>query len=291
MQPLTQINSLVLCKLSSTAPSTSVLHKSATAQLARSNGATKKAARVHATLVERRGSAVGKAAALVQTTQKAIRKLALPCPSIEGASYVQARHVDDVQRIVDDASAKLADIRRDIVAEWPTLVASAAAALGDLANTVEWPQAADFAGRFTLSIIWLGQPAPVSGTVLEAVSSETAARVRASSEAAVQRDLLEAHGAPVRDLIGELAETVDQVRNGLRLRSERFDRIRAAADEIASKNWLQLPELDTLVESLRQSVVGIDDAAALSKTQRLDAADAVEAARRKAADTLASLGL
>jgi hypothetical protein len=285
------INSLVLCKLSSTSASGAVLHKNATAQLARSSGADKRAARVYATLVERRRTAVGKAAALVQTCQKAIRKLALPCPTIEGASYVQARHVDDVQRIVDDAAAQLTSIRRDIVEEWPQLVSSAAAALGDLARTVEWPTATEFAGRFTISLVWLGQPAPVSGTVLEAVSTETAARVRASSEAAVRRDLLEAHGHPVRELIGSLVETVEQIRHGKRLRSERLDGIRQWADEIASKNWLALPELDSLVESLRGSVDGLHDAAALTRTERLGVADAVEQARLKAAETLASLGL
>ncbi len=291
MQPLTQINSLVLCKLSSTSPTTSRRHAKATAALQRQTGANKKSARVNTTLVERRGTPVGRAAALVQDTQRKIRALALQCYLIKGASYVQAKDVDVIQHIVDDAIAKLADIRKDIVAEWPSLVADAAASLGDLAEGTEWPTAEEFAGQFTLSLTWLGQPAPVSGTVLEAVSSETAARVRASSENSARKALLEAHGAPVRDLIGELAETVHQIQNGERLRSERFDRIRAAADEIASKNWLQLPELDTLVDSLRQSVVGIDDAAALSKTQRLDAADSVEAARRKAAETLASLGL
>jgi hypothetical protein len=291
MQPLTQINSLVLCKLSSTAPSTSVLHKQATVKLAATNGATKKAARVHATLVERRGTAVGRAAALVQDTQRKIRKLALPCPSIDGASYVQARHVDSIQQIADDATAKLRAIRQDIVAEWPQLKAAAAADLGTLASGVEWPTAEEFAARFTVSLTWLGQPAPISGTALEAVTSETAARVRASSEAAVKRDLLEAHGAPVRELIAELAKTVDQIQHGQRLRSERFDRIRTAADEIASKNWLALPELDKLVESLRQSVDGVTDAASLTSGDRARAAANIEQARRQAANTLADLGL
>ena len=291
MQALTQINSLVLCKLSSTAPSTSVLHKQATAKLAASNAAATKAARVHATLAERRGTAIGKAAALVQDTQRRIRKLALPCPSIEGASYVQARHVDNVQQIVDDATAALVDIRRDIVAEWPQLVESAAANLGDLAAGVEWPDPVEFAARFTLSLTWLGQPAPIAGTALEAVTAETAARVRASSEAAVRRDLLEAHGHPVRALVKELAETVDQIQHGQRLRSERFDRIRSAADDLAAKNWLQLPELDALVETLRQSVADVTDAASLTDGDRARTAAAVADARAHAADVLAGLGL
>jgi hypothetical protein len=291
MQNLTQINSLVLVKLSSTAPSTSVLHKGATAKLVNANGTKKKAARVHATIVERKGSAVGRAAALVNTTQAAIRKHALPCPTIEGASYVQAKDVDAVQQIFDDAVAKLVTIRQDIVAEWPSLVAAARLDLGQLAYEVEWPTAEEFAARFTLSLTWLGQPAPIAGTLLESVTAETAARVRASSEQAVRNDLLAAHGHPVRELVATLAESVDQVRNGLRIRQERFDKIRTAADDIAAKNWLALPELDKLVESLRESVEGVTDASSLTKGQRADAADKIAEAHRKAEQTLADLGL
>lgn len=287
---LTTINSLVLCKLSSTAPSTSVLHKGASAKLVNTAGATKKSARVHATIVERRGTAVGRAAALVNQTQAAIRKFALPCPSIEGASYVQARDVDAVQQAFDDAIAKLTDIRKDIVAEWPSLISAARLQLGQLAFDVEWPTAEEFAARFTMSLTWLGKPAPVTG-VLEAVTAETAARVRASSEQAVRRDLLEAHGHPIRELITTLAESVEQVRNGQRLRQERFDRIRNAASDIAAKNWLALPELDKLVESLRESVAEIGDASSLTKGQRGEAADKISVAHRKAEETLASLGL
>lgn len=291
MQPLTQINSLVLCKFSTTSGSTSRKHAKATADLQRRSKADKKSVTVTATLAERKGTPIGKAAALVQDTQRKIRHYALPCRMIEGASYVQARDVDTVQQIFDTAAAKLVTIRRDIVAEWSKLIAAAAADLGALVDGVEWPAAEDFANRFTLSLTWLGQPAPISGTAFETVTAETAARVRASSEAAARADLLAAHGAPVQALLAELAKTVDQIQHGQRLRTERFDRIRAAADEIASKNWLKLPELDALVNTLRQSVEGVTDAASLSSGERTRAAAAVEDARRHAADVLAGLGL
>lgn len=288
---LNTINSIVLAKLSSTAPSTSVTHKAASRRLAHQSGAASSAARVRATLVDRRGSAVGKASALVASTQAAIRKLALPCPSIEGASYVQARDVARIQVIFDDSTAKLLSIRRDIVAEWPSLIAAARNNLGDLAAEIDWPEAEDFADRFTVSLQWLGTPAPIAGTVLAGVSSEVAARVRASSERAISDDLLAAHGAPVRELIAALAESVGQVRNGQRIRQERFDNIRAAADDIAAKNWLALPELDNLVAALRESVERVTDAASLTSAERSVAADRIAAAQRVAESTLAGLGL
>jgi hypothetical protein len=291
MQPLTQINSLVLCKLSSSSGTTSRKHAKATGELEKQSKAEKNAITVTAKLAERRGTSIGRAAALVQDTQRKIRKLALPCTMIEGASYVQAKDVDAVQQIADDATAKLAAIRRDIIADWPQLTAAAATKLGTLTNGLEWPTAEDIASRFTISLTWLGTPAPIAGTAFETVTCETAARVRASSEAAARADLLAGHGAPVRSLIAELAETVKQIQHGKRLRSERFENIRKAADEIAGKNWLELPELDKLVESLRQSVDGVTDAASLTSGDRARAAANIEQARRQAANTLADLGL
>ena len=296
-QNLSVINSLVLVKFGSTAPSTSVLHKGATANVCNSNGAKKKTARVRVTTIERSGTSIGKAASLVNTISQAIRKVALPCPTIEGASYVQAKDVDHVQRIFDDGLAKLADIRRDICSEWPALVSEARMALGSLAYEVEWPTGSDFASRFDISLTWMGQPAAITGTILEGVSNEVAARVRASSEASVKAALLEAHGSPIRDLLTELigtpsvTGTIDQLSTGKRIRRERFDNIREHAARIKSLNWLEIPELDALVTALESSVDGIDGDSELSKSTLDEAVSKIKAAKTTAENTLAALGI
>lgn len=293
----TIINSLVLVKFSSTAPSTSVLHKGATANVCATNGAQKKTARVRVTTIERRGTSIGKAAALVNQLSLAIRKVALPCPTIEGASYLQARDVDHVQRIFDDGIAKLADIRREICAEWPELVSAARISLGALAYEIEWPTASDFASRFDISLTWMGQPAAITGTVLEGVSNEVAARVRASSEASVKASLMEAHGTPIRDLLTELIGTpavmgtIEQLSNGKRIRRERFDNIREHAARIRQLNWLELPELDTLVAALESSVDGIDGDCELTKSTMDATVSKIKAAKVTAENTLAALGI
>jgi hypothetical protein len=294
---LSVINSLVLVKFGSTAPSTSVLHKGATANVCNTNGAKKKTARVRVTTIERSGTSIGKAASLVNTISQAIRKVALPCPTIEGASYVQAKDVDHVQRIFDDGLAKLADIRRDICSEWPALVSEARMALGSLAYEVEWPTGSDFASRFDISLTWMGQPAAITGTILEGVSNEVAARVRASSEASVKAALLEAHGSPIRDLLTELigtpsvTGTIDQLSTGKRIRRERFDNIREHAARIRELNWLELPELDALVTALESSVDGIDGDSELSKSTLDEAVGKIKAAKTAAENTLAALGI
>ena len=291
------INSLVLVKFSSTAPSTSVLHKGATANVCATNGAQKKTARVRVTTIERRGTSIGKAAALVNQLSLAIRKVALPCPTIEGASYLQARDVDHVQRIFDDGIAKLSDIRREICGEWPELVSAARISLGALAYEIEWPTGSDFASRFDISLTWMGQPAAITGTVLEGVSNEVAARVRASSEASVKASLMEAHGTPIRDLLTELIGTpavmgtIEQLSTGKRIRRERFDNIREHAARIKSLNWLELPELDTLVAALESSVHGIDGDCELTKSTMDATVSKIKAAKTVAENTLAALGI
>jgi hypothetical protein len=293
----TIINSLVLVKFSSTAPSTSVLHKGATANVCATNGAQKKTARVRVTTIERRGTSIGKAAALVNQLSLAIRKVALPCPTIEGASYLQARDVDHVQRIFDDGIAKLSDIRREICGEWPELVSAARISLGALAYEIEWPTGSDFASRFDISLTWMGQPAAITGTVLEGVSNEVAARVRASSEASVKASLMEAHGTPIRDLLTELIGTpavmgtIEQLSTGKRIRRERFDNIREHAARIKSLNWLELPELDTLVAALESSVHGIDGDCELTKSTMDATVSKIKAAKTVAENTLAALGI
>ena len=293
----TIINSLVLVKFASTAPSTSVLHKGATANVCATNGAQKKTARVRVTTIERRGTSIGKAAALVNQLSLAIRKVALPCPTIEGASYLQARDVDHVQRIFDDGISKLSDIRREICAEWPELVSAARISLGALAYEIEWPTGSDFASRFDISLTWMGQPAAITGTVLEGVSNEVAARVRASSEASVKASLMEAHGTPIRDLLTELIGTpavmgtIEQLSTGKRIRRERFDNIREHAARIRQLNWLELPELDTLVAALESSVHGIDGDCELSKSTMDATVSKIKAAKVTAENTLAALGI
>ena len=294
---LSVINSLVLVKFASTAPSTSVLHKGATASVCSTNGAKKKTARVRVTTIERAGTAIGRAASLVNVISQAIRKVALPCPTIEGASYVQAKDVDHVQRIFDDGLAKLAEIRREICSEWPALVSEARVSLGALAYEIEWPTGSDFASRFDIKLTWMGQPAAITGTVLEGVSNEVAARVRASSEAGVKAALLEAHGSPIRDLLTELigtgavTGTIDQLSTGKRIRRERFDNIREHAARIKSLNWLQIPELDALVAALESSVEGIDGDSDLSKSTLEGAVGKIKAAKTVAENTLAALGI
>lgn len=289
-QPNNTINSIVLAKYGTHAPSTSVKLKETSTRVARIAHAETTATRTFGTIARRTNSAIGEAAALLNNTSKEIRRGALPCPVIRGASYVKAEDVANVQEIFDEAEEELEVIKRRIVSQWPTLRTEAEQALGDLASEVEWPEAQDFADRFSIELSWLAIPAPVDDTVLGAVSDEVAARVRASSAGSVKDMFLEAHGAPLKELITQLAGTVKQMREGKRLCQARFDNIAAAAQRLHTLNWLQLPEVDQLVDELL-STIDVTDASALSSEQRVDVVDKVAAAEATARETLTSLGL
>ena len=116
-----------------------------------------------------------------------------------------------------------------------------------------------------------------------AVSKETAARIR-STQQTTEDTLKEAHGNLVRDAVNEMADVVDALLKGKRLRQERIDKLSKASEEIHRKNWLQLPELTALVNTLRDLTVDPSEL-------RREHADKVVVAKEEAEKTLAALGV
>lgn len=289
-QAFTGINSVVMAKVSRKIPSTSQKLSATSADIVFQAQATKGAARAFATTLNRKGTAVGKAASIINGLSKAIHDIALPCPQIKGAVYVKASDVDKVTDLYDEACIQLEQAKASIRNEWDSLILEASNRLGTLTNEVEWPTAESFINGYVLELDWLGIPAPVENTVLESVSSEVAARVRASSEKSVKNMMRTAHGKPVRDLVTLLAESVTQIRNGKRIRQERFDNITEAIQRCEDLNWLDIPELKDLCRNLRNSCT-VDDAPSLTKEERDGAATRIDVARQSAEDTLSKLGI
>jgi len=289
-QTITGINSVLMAKLSRKIPSTSQRLKVTSAQIAVDAHADPKAARAFATTINRKGTAVGKAASIINSLSKDIHALALPCPSIKGAVYVKATDADRVIELFDDAAIQLEGAKREIHKEWPSLIYEAEIRLGNLNSEIQWPSADEFISGYVLKLDWLGIPAPVENTVLEAVSSEVASRVRASSEKSVKDMMRTAHGKPVRDLVTLLNESVQQIRKGTRIRQERFDNISEAIKRCEDLNWLGIPELKSLCRNMRNSCT-VDDAPSLTKEERNDAATRIEVAKANAESTLSKLGI
>lgn len=289
-QNITDINSVVLAKISRRIPSTSQKLKSTSERITATAHADPKVARAFATTLNRKGTSVGAAAAIINKLAKDVHSICLPCNTIKGAVYVKATDVDKVTELFDTATSDLAKAKEDIRSEWPWLIQEAKTRLGDLTMEVEFPDVEEFIDGYFLGIDWLGIPAPVENTVLESVSSEVASRVRASSEQSVKNMMRSAHGRPVRDLIKIMAESVTQIRDGKRIRQERFDNIVDAIERCDALNWLDIPELRSLTRNLKQTCT-VKDAPSMTAPERADAAQRIASATEQAERTLSRLGI
>lgn len=279
--------SIVLCYYNTTAPVTSVLNRSATARVVASAGASKRAARVYNTILNSRGTAIGRGLSVLQRTGVAIRRLGLPCPAT--GLYLRIRDIPQAQNLFDDGQVELDQVREDILRTYPDLIDGLRRELGAFAGEVRLPSASEVASQFTMKLTIINQPVAVSNSVLSGLSTEVANRVRADSQRQIQDMLRVSHAGPVEDLRAVLTDFIDRMRNAERLHLTQFDKLRAEARRVKDLNILNLPEIDDLV------VLTADAAMApmseLTQAERVIIAQKAETAMAKADETLASLGL
>lgn len=281
------LQSLVLCYFSTTAPATTALNASASARAANAAGAASNAARVYNTVINAKGTAVGRGIGLQQRTGTAIKRLGLPCPT--GGIYLRIRDIAEAQNIFDEAQLEMDVIREDILATYSDLVADLTRRIGSFATEVKIPTATEVASKFTMSMTVINQPVSVSGLVLTGLTEEIANRVRAESDQQVQGMLRSAHAGPVRELRNVLAEFIERMRNAERLHLTQFDKLREEAQRVKALNVLDLPEINDVLDMVN-AVATLPDAA-LTKDERVDIALKAEKASAKADATLAALGL
>lgn len=289
---ITDINSVVLANLTTRRGNISTQCKVTADDVAYKAGAERKLLTV--SFRHLNSQEIKTARSIIVKLTKDISKVTLPCPSIQGARYVKAKDMDDVQRMVDDAEAELTEAKQEITRRWHSILTSAKASASQLAriNDIDWPTAEEFVGTLGIELEWLASPAPIEDTVLETVSDEVASRARASQ--AADKMFLKAHAAPVRELVVALAKaaeaTTASTQKGKRLRQANFDNISKAIDNVSTYNWLDLPELTDLVHSIKSSI-GTVDGPSLSRDQRTDVASKLEDAQAVALDTLNDLGI
>lgn len=281
------IHSLVLCYFSTTAPATTALNLSASARAANAAGASSNAARVYNTIINSKGTAVGRGLGLQQRTGMAIKRLGLPCPT--GGIYLRIKDIAEAQNIFDEAQLEMDTIREDILATYSDLVADLTRRIGSFAHEVRIPTASEVASKFTMSMTVINQPVAVSGPVLSGLTEEVANRVRAESQQQVDNMLRASHAGPIRDLKNVLADFIERMRNAERLHFTQFDKLRDEANRVKALNILDLPEVNAVLDMVRDAAAMPD--AALTKDERVDIARKAERASAKADETLAALGL
>jgi hypothetical protein len=282
------INSIVLCFYSTTAPRTTTLNRAATARATNSAGAATNAARLYNSVINAKGTAVGKAVSLQNQTGTNIRRFGMPCAA--GGYYVRVRDVQKVQDIFDDAQLDLDSIREDILSTYPEIISGVRQRLGAFAHEVVIPTASEIATKFTMSLAFTNQPAPIDGPVLGGLSEEVANRVRAESKAQVQDMLRKAHAAPVQDLSNTLLELIDRLRNADRLHLSQFDKLDSEVRRVRGLNVLALPEINTLLDAA-QGIADLKHSMSTAAEDRANAAGKAEKVAAQADETLNAIGL
>lgn len=279
-------NSLVMVYYSTTAPRTTVLNRSATGQIITRAQATKHSARVYNTILNTRGTAIGRAVSLQNGLGESIRKHCLPCPV--GGYYTKVRDIELIQNLYDDAVIALDDIKDDIIHEFPDIISRVRQDLGKFAEQIELPTATEVSSKFTITLRYVNEPAPLDG-VMTGLSAEVANRVAAESRAAVQDMLRAAHAGPLADLRRMLNDIADKLRNAERLHLTQFDHLASELNRVAKLNVLDLPEINDILGQAKNIVSQKRDG--LSNDDRVEIAAAAESTASMATSIIDALGL
>lgn len=282
---LKTLNSLVHCIYSVTGLTTTSYNRAATVRIANQAGASLEATKVYNKVVQSKGTSVGRAISLQNSTGTKIRKLGLPCQI--GGIYLPVKRIVEAQNIFDDAQAALDAIREDIIKEYPEIEAAVRAKLAAFAGEVFIPTATQVAARFAMTLHIVNQPVAVGE--MSGIVDEVANRVRADSQRQQAEMLRQAHAGPVEDLQKQLGIFIKAMHTAERLHLSQFDKLRDAARECKALNVLEIPEIDEVVR-LAASAAAIPSES-LTHSERVDCAVRAEKAAAKADETLAALGL
>ena len=161
------------------------------------------------------------------------------------------------------------------------------ATLHSLAAEIIVPTVDEFMGRFVFEMTLRSLPASIDESIIGQATEETAARIRASN-AKVQDEFRQAHAQPVASCIAELANTIDQLTKGKRLRQERLDKLASAAS-MREQNWLGLPDLSALATKLEALAINRD--ALPDKAAREGHATKVATVKGEAESLLSAFGI
>jgi hypothetical protein len=288
MQDLNIINSIVEARYETSKPCMSAKLEDTARQIVSRNGASEDAINAPSGKLFAAGGPITKARSIINGFSAYLKKRGMPVPQKVGWTYQQVSQVDEIQAEFDKQRDELDVLLQDIRERYPTLQRQGAMAVGALSMEMTWPDPEEFISEFTFSLGWSGTATNISTNIMAAVSKETAARLRAS-QITSEDSLKEAHAGVVEDAIKEMKGVIDMLVNGQRLKQARLDKLAAASDELRNKNWLRIPEMTDLMNTLRN--LAIDKDGIPTKELRRDHAKKVDKAMSKAEETLSALGV
>ena len=245
------INSLVQCLFKSGAYSLSQNMKDVAADMASQYSADASDIKALTHIFENKGTPIGALKARIEKVRTDIKAKGLPNPVATGHLYVQRRDIADIQTLFDEADRDLVGLKGNVRKAWSGLVHEAKARKGGFTDHIVWPTVEDFLDRYKIELRWLPQPMAIPAGVLSGLTAEVRAEAEAASKAAVETMLREAHIGPVRDVLKSIGDMLESFDGGKkRFRQEPFDKLKAAAQQLDDLNWLRIPEIGQLCDSL-----------------------------------------
>lgn len=238
-----------------------VTHSRLTQDNCNATGANRKALRTVAQIFESKSTPVGEILSLFANTRIEIAKLGLRLST--GGYLVRANQLERVRAIFEEADDQLERLRGQLRRDYDKLVSNSKLRLGSAAEDIVFPSAEETAARFTHSLDYV--PDPTSGEVLlEGVSEEVAAKVRAQVEKSRQKLLEDGHSNLIKELLGFLTGTCDTDQGILGVlgsdcvvKKSRFERLKERLEAAKNLNWIDLPQLNSAIEAL-EPIANVD---------------------------------
>ncbi len=281
-----------------------VTHQAVTTTNSSTYHADPKALRTVASVFEAKGTPIGQINSLFERTRKELYDKGLRLTqSGDGnkqrtnGALVRVSQLPEINRIFDEASDELERLRGELRRQYATLVATSIKRLGTAADSLDWPDAEETTARFQHHLL-IGADPTEGHVMLDGLTEEVAARVRAQVDEGKAHQLKAAHGELVRELLTFITGAHDKdagilgvLDSGQILKRCRFERLQKRLEEAKQLNYLNLPEVDQTIKVL-ESVGNLDlDHLRADETARKEAATEVRKAASVTRQALSSLGL
>lgn len=265
-------------------------------QVALTSGADRRAFKVTASMIPRKGNAVGETLSAIEgfrTELKTSRKYGGTATSIEGTIIIPAKNIPLVKDGEDKLKGTLCVLHNRIRDQWEDIVAKAKADLAGLVgiNNLVWPTADDYIGKLTFSLRWLSGFSPLDQSALAILGEEVATRTRIESERQFAEFYTENLARDLEDVVNYIDGSVSQWSDAKRIKGARFDNLRDRVLSIRERNWFRIEEIDALCDRLDQTLPVGDYVVAGESAQRTAAIESVKAGRAAIEATLSDLGI
>jgi hypothetical protein len=265
-------------------------------QVALTSGADRRAFKVTASMIPRKGNAVGECLSAIEgfrSELKTSRKYGGTATSVEGTIIIPAKHIPLVNDGADKLRGTLVVLHGRIRDQWDDIVDKARTDLAGLVgiNNLVWPTADDYIAKLTFSLRWLSGFSPLSQESLAVLGEEVATRTRIESERQFAEFYTENLASDLESVINYIDGSVSQWNDAKRIKGARFDNLRDRVLSIRERNWFRVEEIDALCDRLEQTLPIGDHVVAGESAQRNAAVESVKAGRAAIEATLSDLGI